>query len=167
MILVVEIYVWAFIRLAGAIFFLITLVVYRAVLVKRFRQLIQWRYWVGVVSGFVTGPVYLLIHAFENVRKSDEWELITEGCNAGFGFLALTISIVYRRRLRLRNNYKQMPEFFIPLWVYGASVILTHAIRSEASDRKAWLFDCHGFTLGMLFGPFGLLFKRCIPECVR
>ena len=41
----------------------ITLVVFRAILVKRFRQFMQWRFWVGVVFGFVTGPVYLLVHA--------------------------------------------------------------------------------------------------------
>ena len=52
-------------------------------------------------------------------------------------------------------------------WVYGASVILTRAIRSKASDRKVWRFGCHGFALGMLFGPFGLLFERCFSECVE
>ena len=51
--------------------------------------------------------------------------------------------------------------------MYRLSVNLAHAIRSEASDRKAWRFGCHGFLLGLLFGPFGLLFNRCFPECVE
>ena len=146
----------------------ITLVVFRAVLVKRFRQFMQWRFWVGVVLGFLTGPVYLLIHAFEGIRKSDRWEVIAEGCNFGFGFLALTLHILIVPRGAMDKRwYSQATDAFVFPWVYGISVILIHAIRSEASDREVWRFGCHAFALGMLFGPLGLLFKRCFPECME
>ena len=50
----------------------ITLIVFRAVFAKRFHQIVQWKFWAGMVLGFIAGPIYLLIHTFESVRKSDE-----------------------------------------------------------------------------------------------
>ena len=67
----------------------ITLIVFRAVFAKRLHQFVQWKFWAGMVLGFITGPIYLLMHTFESVRKSDKWEVIADGCNVGFGFLAL------------------------------------------------------------------------------
>ena len=67
----------------------IILIVFRAVFAKRLHQFVQWKFWAGMVLGFITGPIYLLMHTFESVRKSDKWEVIADGCNVGFGFLAL------------------------------------------------------------------------------
>ena len=54
---------------------------------EKFRQFMQWRFWVGVVLGFLTGPVYLLIHVFEGIRKSSKWEVIAEGSTLDLDFL--------------------------------------------------------------------------------
>ena len=99
----------------------IALVVFCAVLVKRFRQFIQWKFYVSIVFGFPAGLVNLLVHAFENVRKTVAWEVMEEGYIATNGFLRwlfmkrflteslppfrppLTLSLYDLRRLKVRK----------------------------------------------------------------
>ncbi len=53
------------------------------------------------------------------------------------------------------------------VWLYRTSIILLHAIGSSPSDRVRWRYGLNGFAAGMLFGPFGILFKRCFPETMN
>ena len=140
----------------------ITLAIFREVLVKRFRQFRQWRFWVGFILGLITGPLHLFIHSFESIRNSDRWEVIADGCNLGFGLSVMIIHILLTQIIEILRE--QFFHSFLFVWVFGFSVILTHVIRSDKCDREFWRFSCHGFVLGFLFGPLGLLFKGCFPE---
>ena len=142
----------------------ITLAIFREVLVKRLRQFRQWRFWVGLILGLITGPLHLFIHSFESIRNSDRWEVIADGCNLGFGLSVMIIHILLTQIIEILRE--QFFHSFLFVWVFGFSVILTHVIRSDKCDREFWRFGCHGFVLGLLFGPLGLLFKGCFPECV-
>ena len=62
---------------------------------------------------------------------------------------------------------KHVWPVFIFVWIFAISVILTRAVRSKPSDRQVWRFGCHAFVIRLLYGPFGLLFRGCFPECAE
>ena len=90
--------------------------------------------------------------------------MIANGCNVGFGFLALILHILLTHFLTIE---KLVWPVFIFVWIFAISLILTNAVRSKPPDRQVWRFGCHAFVIGLLYGPFGLLFKGCFPECAE
>ena len=120
--------------------------------------------WAGVIFSFTTVPIYLLMNIFEGVRKSDKWEVIADGCNVGFVFLALILHILLTHFLTIQ---KHACPVFIFVWIFAISVILTYAVRSKPSDRQVWRFGCRAFVIVLLYGPFRPLFKGRFPECAE
>ncbi len=50
------------------------------------------------------------------------------------------------------------------LVVLEISITLLHFVRNQGHEIESWKYAAYGFGLGVLFGPFGLLFRRCFPE---
>ncbi len=59
---------------------------------------------------------------------------------------------------------RTVPPFVPFAWVYGLCVVVTHMIRSRKQDRNVWEYGVIGFGLGMLFGPFGMLFMSLFRD---
>ncbi len=49
-------------------------------------------------------------------------------------------------------------------WLYEGVIIVLHAVGSVPSDRIRWGYEFKRFAVEMLFGTFGILFKRHFPE---
>ncbi len=164
------------------------LVVFRTIATNRFSQLVRWRFLFGLVFcpiltvltvfliplprnlyplqwntlyasvlGFVGGPLYLILHSRREVRESKNWGDVSDGANIGVAgscaFLAVEFGSFFRCHLTFT-------------WIYGATIIILHVVRSKPSDRLKWRYGLNGFAAGMLFGAFGIFFKRCFPETV-
>ncbi len=141
----------------------IGLVVFRVIGTNRFQQLLRWRFFIGLILGFVAGPLYLMLQLSKNIRKSNSWSDVSDGATLGMAVLGLTSA----QLLGLTSE----PWFPIRIssltlfaWIYGGGIIVLHAIRSLPSDRVKWRYGLNGFATGIVFGPFGIFFKRCFPE---
>ena len=131
------------------------LVVYRLYATNRFPQLLQYQFLFGIIFGFVGGPLYLIMHVKKNVRESNEWGGVADSANIGMAVLGALATT------RIRDTF---PFHLAFAWLYGAAIIVLHAVRSLPNDKVRWRYGLNGFAAGTLFGPFGIFFKRCYPE---
>ncbi len=137
---------------------LIALFVFRVIGMNRFSQLVRWRFLIGIVAGFCGGPLYLMLHLMKKVRESKSWGDVSDGANIGIAVLGALVA---------EKMKALFPFHLLFAWLYGAAIIVLHAIRSAPIDRAKWGYGLNGFAAGMLFGPFGIFFKRCFPETMK
>ena len=139
------------------IFTIVVLVFFHLIGMNRFSKL--RRCWCrGFIFGVVGGPLYLILHVKKNVRESKNWGRVSDSANIGMAlsgtYLALSLGGFF-------------PFHLMFTWLYGSLIILLHAIRSSPTHRVRWRYGFNEFAAGMLFGPFGILFKRCFPETMK
>ncbi len=143
--------------------FSILVVLLRAIISRRLFQFARWRFQFGILFGLICGPLYLVLHAFENVRKSERWAEISDGAHIGFASLAMILSLVIDLKV-LDSAKRYLTGTVVFMMVLGISIALLHLVRNEGREVTVWRYGVHGFALGVLFGPFGFLFRRCFPE---
>ena len=140
----------------------VLLVLLRAVTTRRLYQFGQAQFLVGILIGFFGGPLYLILHLRLDVRQSTDWGEKCEGANLGFASLVAVLSTTLTETLR--SKLMRFPESTLFVFTLFISRITLHTIRSTEEDKVLWRYGVHGFALGFLFGPFGLLFRHCFPE---
>ncbi len=162
---------------------IIAQVIFRIVGANRFSHPLRWTFLVGIVFGFCSGPLYLILHVKKKIRESTNWRNVSEGANIGMAILGASCAIamdilkipgdvLYGSRigLALREPFNRtgmggfFPFHLVFAWIYGSAIIVLLAARSLPRDRVKWRYGLNGFVAGMSFGPFGIYFKRCYPE---
>ncbi len=133
----------------------VALVDFRLFATNRVSQLLEWQFLVGITFGFVGGPLYLVIHVKKKVRESKIWDTVSDGANLGMAVLGTFLTA---------RNLFEFPFHLAFAWLYGGAIIVLHAIRSFPNEKVRWRYGLHGFASGILFGPFGIFFKRCFAE---
>ncbi len=137
------------------------LVLLRAFMTRRLYQFARPPFLLGILCGFVSGPLYLLLHVHPKIRKSSSWAEIGEGANIGYAFMTMTVYFIFSKTFENLNYVNGAVQFYFVLFL---ATIILHAIRSTKEDKLYWRYAIHGFILGFLFNVFGLLFRRCFPE---
>ncbi len=140
---------------------IILLVFLQAVVTRRLRRLLRWKYVTEYLFGLFTGPLHLIAHSVESVRKSKDWEDVSDGACAGFA--SLTMVLYYWFMLQPRSRWPSAPVSIF-VWVFGGSLVLVHILRNLDEDKLLWRCFGHGIIVGVLFGPLGFLVKRWICE---
>ncbi len=140
---------------------IVLLVLLRAVVTRQLRRFLGWKYLADFVFGFFTGPLYFILHSFESVRESKDWEDVSDGACAGFASSAMGLSFWFMQR-----PVSQWPfePFCLFVWIFGCSLVLAHVLRNLDEDKVLWRCFGHGIAVGALFGPLGFLMKRWICE---
>ncbi len=135
----------------------IALVAFRIIGMNSFSQLLRWKFLAGIILGFVGIPLYWTMNVNKSIHESKSWDDFADGASIGMAVLG---AIVVGTRFTFLFHC-------IFTWFYGAAILVFHAIRSSPSDRVRWRYGLNGFAAGMLFGPFGIFFKRCFPETTK
>ncbi len=143
--------------------FSILVILLRAMILRRLFQFVQWRFLSGILFGLLCGPLYLVLNVFTSVRKSEKWAEVSDGAHIGFASLAMILNLVVDLKI-LDISKRYITGSAVFMIVFGISIALLHLIRSEGRDVAVWGYAVHGFALGVLFGPFGILFRRCFHE---
>ncbi len=135
----------------------IALAIFHMIGTKRFSQP-RWNFLVGLAYGAMLGPFYLILHLKKEIRVSKSWGDNSDGAKIGMAGLGACLVLFL-------GGPPQIHLLFA--WLYECAIIIIHAIRSLPSDRVRWGYGINGFAAGMLFGPFGIFFKRCFPETMK
>ncbi len=157
-----------FLQFNGSLFFIasgtvkwgtiIALITFHMIATNRVSHLRFLWFLAGIVFGIVGGPLYLLLHLMKSVRESKNWDDVSCGANVGMAFLGTCLALFFGSFLPFHVAF---------VWLYGGAIIALHAIRSLPRDRVRWRYGLNGFAAGMLFGPFGIYFRRCFPETMN
>ncbi len=144
--------------MASNVVFSILVVLIRLLILRRLFQFAQWRFIFGIIFGLTYGPLYLFLHLFKTVRKSEELAEISDGAHVGFASLAMISKFIidliaspYERRYITGN--------LVFMIVYRISIAFLHLVRSEGREVAVKRYAVYGFTLGVLFGPFGFFLR--------
>ena len=141
--------------------FSILVMLLRAAILLRLFQFVQWRFLSGILFALLCGPLHLVLHVFASVRKSEKWAETSDGAHIGFASLAMILNLVIDLKILNKRYITGSAVFMI---VFGISIAVLHLVRKEGRDLAVWGYAVHGVALGVLFGPFGLLFRRCFPD---
>ena len=141
----------------------ISLVLLRAVTSHRMCQFAQQRFLLGLVFGFCTGPLYLILHGLKRVRGSQNWAEVSQGASTGFASLGMVLHFLIHATV-FHDMKPKVIDILVFIVLFIISNTIVHMIRDSAEEKSLWRYAIHGFILGVLFGPFGSLFKTCFPE---